>query len=69
VIIAALSLFATTGWYFSNATKLSEATQNINRQQEEYDKDKENFEKLIADMQKRMEYLENVINSSEGSTP
>jgi prefoldin subunit 5 len=69
VIIAALSLFATTGWYFSNATKLSEATQSINRQQEEYDKDKADLEKLIADMQKRMEDLENVVNSSGGNSP
>ena len=69
VIIAALSLFATTGWYFSNATKLSEAMQNINRQQEVYDKDKADFEKLIADLQKRIEDLEKFNISSGDDAP
>jgi len=68
VLIAALSLFVSSGWYFSNATKLSEAMQSITRQQEEYDKDKKYFDELIIELQSRVDGLENASNSS-GGTP
>jgi deoxycytidine triphosphate deaminase/prefoldin subunit 5 len=68
VLIAALSLFVSSGWYFSKATELSEATQSISKQQEEYDRNKADFDELITKLQNRIDDLENV-NDSSGDTP
>jgi len=66
VIFAGVTLFASTCQYFSREKKLSEAMQIINRQREEYEKDKADFDKLIIELQNRINDLENVNNSSGG---
>ena len=68
VVFAAVTLSISTYRYFSETTKLSEAIQSINKQREEYEKDKADFDELITELQNRVDDLENASNSS-GDTP
>jgi deoxycytidine triphosphate deaminase len=59
VIIAALALFGTTGWYLYNANKIPETQQIINDQQKnDFDAFKSKMQTIIDELENRVHILE-----------
>jgi deoxycytidine triphosphate deaminase len=69
VIIAAISLFAATCWYFHNEKKIPETQQKITEQQIIVDQQKNDFDEYKSDTQTIINELESRIQILEGREP
>jgi len=59
VIFAAITLFASTCWYFRNAREIPETRKKLVEQQEDFDKYKNDLQNTIKTLEKRIQTLEN----------
>ena len=62
IMISVVVLLIAAGWYFSKATELSEATQKIKYQQEQYEQDKTENQQIISGLEQRIINIESCSN-------
>jgi prefoldin subunit 5 len=63
MMISIISLFIAAGWYFSKATELADATQQIQEQRIQYDKDKVDYLDRIQELEDDIKSLHDELSN------